>query len=120
MNYFLLLMLCYFGVGTLAQNTTQPKFKGGDRAFYQLSTEYINPTPAFIKSNATGTTFVSFRVNVHGEVDSVRIVKSFGFGMDEEAVRFLKLTSGKWIPAQKAGKQVSAFINMPFRWHIQD
>ncbi len=117
MRYILVLSLCCFGAVIQAQKDTEPAFKGGWREFYSFSTKQLRSTPSFTKANVTGITYVSFRVTVNGAVDSIRIVKPFGFGMDEEAIRFVKLTSGRWIPAQKSGKQIAAFVTVPFRWH---
>ncbi|MBO0950686.1 energy transducer TonB [Fibrella forsythiae] len=117
MRYILVLLLCCFGAVTHAQKDTEPAFKGGWREYYSFSTKQLKATPAFTKANVTGITYVRFRVTVTGEVDSIRIVRPFGFGMDEEAIRVLKLTSGNWIPAQKSGKQIASFVTVPFRWH---
>ena len=66
-----------------------------------------------LKASAFGKIIVKFRVTERGSVDSIHVVKSPGFGADEEIIQVIKLTSGKWKPGRKDGKTVAMFYSLP-------
>jgi TonB family protein len=74
----------------------QPTFKGGNGAldsFIQNRMIY----PNYAKNNCLeGTINVSFNVNKLGEVTNTTVTKGMGIDLDQEAVRIIRLTSGKW------------------------
>jgi TonB family protein len=53
--------------------------------------------PTYAKNNCLeGMVNVSFNVNKEGEVSNAKVVKGTGVDLDQEAIRIIKLTSGKW------------------------
>ena len=74
----------------------QPSFKGGNSEldnFIQNKMIY----PNYAKNNCLeGVVNVSFNVNKAGEVSNAKVVKGTGVDLDQEAIRIIKLTSGKW------------------------
>lgn len=78
----------------------QPTFKGGQTALDNfISGKIIYPD--FSSQNCIEATIqVSFLVNPNGQVTDARVQQGPGIDLDDEAVRVVKLTSGKWqIPA---------------------
>jgi Ca-activated chloride channel family protein len=90
-----------------------PEFIGGQlglEAFIKASISY----PKKAKENGiSGTVYLSFTVDRNGKVTDIKVVKGIGGGCDEEAIRIIKLTSGKWKPGKQNGKPVKVLINMP-------
>jgi len=74
----------------------QPSFKGGNIELdYFIQNKMIYPT--YAKNNCLeGVVNVSFNVNKEGEVSNAKVVKGTGVDLDQEAIRIIKLTSGKW------------------------
>lgn len=75
----------------------QPEFKGGQR---NLSLFIANNLiyPEYAKQNCLqGTIYVSFKLNKQGRIFDSEIHKGFGVDLDDEALRIVRLTSGKWI-----------------------
>ncbi len=74
----------------------QPTFKGGNEALNSfISSKIIYPN--FSKTNCVqGTIQVSFQLNKSGEVFNTHIQKGLGVDLDDEALRLVRLTSGKW------------------------
>lgn len=71
----------------------QPILKGGLESFINANMSY----PAFSYQNCIqGTINVSFKLNKQGEVYSSRISKGLGIDLDQEALRLIRLSSGKW------------------------
>lgn len=78
----------------------QASFNGGQQALESFLKTHI-VYPAFSSRNCIGATIkVSFRVDKNGRVSNVKTGNEIGIDLDDEAVRVVKLTSGKWtIPA---------------------
>lgn len=89
MKTFLILIFLLAGLGIKAQ----PVFKGGLESFINANIIY----PAFSYQNCVqGLINVSFKVNRQGEVYSSRVSRGFGIDLDQEALRLIRMTSGKW------------------------
>lgn len=74
----------------------QPEFKGGQKA---LGTFIANSLiyPDYSKMNCLqGTVVVNFKLTGSGRVFNSGIESGFGTDLDEEALRIIQLTSGKW------------------------
>lgn len=82
-----------------------PRFKGGETAFKNFISKHLNyPAEA---PDIEGTVFIEFVVNFDGTIENVRVVRSLHSLLDAEALRVIKLSSGKWIPGEQGG--------MPYR-----
>jgi len=83
--------LIFFALNARAQ---EPRLEGGLTEFMKHNTIY----PAFSLQNCIqGTVDVGFKLNSKGEVYSATVVRGMGTDLDDEALRLIKLTSGKWI-----------------------
>lgn len=92
----------------------QPTFKGGQTALDNfISGKIIYPD--FSSQNCIEATIqVSFLVNPNGQVTDARVQQGPGIDLDDEAVRVVKLTSGKWqIPA---GYKSAVRLILPIRF----
>ena len=80
--------------GVLA--TDQPTFKGGTDALNNfIANRMIYPT--FSKINCLqGKIFVSFSLDKEGHVFNSKVQKGLGIDLDQEALRLIRLTNGKW------------------------
>lgn len=89
MKRFLMLIFLFAGLALKAQ----PVLKGGLQSFISGNIIY----PAFSYQNCIqGTIQVSFKVNRQGEVYSSRVSRGLGIDLDQEALRLIRLSSGKW------------------------
>ncbi|RYE19200.1 MAG: TonB family protein [Sphingobacteriaceae bacterium] len=75
----------------------QPQFKGGQGALNNfLSQNLIYPD--YSKQNCiSGTVQVSFSIDQNNKPVNVKVQKGFGIDLDDEAIRLVKMTAGKWI-----------------------
>jgi TonB family protein len=78
----------------------QPAFKGGQEAFMSfLKTKIVYPEYSS-KNCISGTINVSFRLDKDGRVTDAKVQQGLGIDLDDEALRVIKLTSGRWtVPA---------------------
>jgi TonB family protein len=92
----------------------QPTFKGGQAALDNFIAGKII-YPEFSSQNCIEATIqVSFLVNPDGNVSDTRVQQGPGIDLDDEAVRVVKLTSGKWqIPA---GYNNAVRVVLPIRF----
>jgi TonB family protein len=92
----------------------QPQFKGGQQnltAFIARSMIY----PEFSKLNCLqGTIQVSFKLDRNGRVSESKIQKGYGIDLDKEALRIVRLTSGKWIVPAAYDTSVSLVLPINF------
>ncbi len=75
----------------------QPAFKGGQQALDNFLSQKI-VYPEYSKQNCiSGTIKVGFVVDGNGKVINPRVIQGLGIDLDDEALRVVKLTSGKWV-----------------------
>ncbi|KQN38081.1 energy transducer TonB [Pedobacter sp. Leaf41] len=76
--------------------TAQLQFKSGKDGFTSFLREKTI-YPSFSKNNCIqGTVNISFKLDEKGNVYSSRVTKSILSELDEEALRLVRLSSGKW------------------------
>lgn len=89
------LFLFFFAV---AANAQEPQFKGGLASFLKSNTVY----PSYSLHNCIqGTVNVGFKLNAKGQVYYSTVTKGIGTDLDDEALRLIRMSSGKWTVAQK-------------------
>lgn len=92
----------------------QPQFKGGDRKLSELLSNSLI-YPEYAKQNCiSGTVQVSFNVDQAGKVSHVKVYKGLGVDLDDEAVRVVRLTSGKWVVPPGHNKNESIILPVKF------
>jgi TonB family protein len=90
------LFILMLSVGTCCYGQ-QPQFKGGQAALYDFISQKI-VYPEYSRRNCiSGTIKVSFMIDKTGSVYNARISQGLGLDLDDEALRVVQLTSGKWI-----------------------
>jgi Ca-activated chloride channel homolog len=98
---------------------SMPEFIGGETARNNfLAANIIYPKNA-IENGVSGIVYVSFKVDEKGNVADVKVLRGIGGGCDEEAVRVIKLTSGKWKVGKQNGKAVTVLMNMPVYFSLK-
>ncbi|MBJ6118640.1 TonB family protein [Pontibacter sp. BT310] len=116
---------------TIAQNKIQenkifsyvdqmPKFEGGETEMMKFMAGNI-AYPADAKANGLeGLVVVSFVIEETGKVKDAKVLKKLGRGTDEEALRVVNLTSGKWTPGSQNGKIVPVQFTLPIRFSLSE
>jgi antitoxin component YwqK of YwqJK toxin-antitoxin module len=90
------------------------EFAGGVQAWMRFLTKNINAHIPGEKGAPRGqyTIIVQFIVHTNGSVSDITPLTKFGYGMEEEVIRLIKV-SPPWIPAQQYGKNVKAYRKQP-------
>ena len=90
----LLIWLAVFGI---AKADPMPAFKGGAKSLNNfISSNLIYPE--YAKQNCLqGTIQISFQLTKKGRIFGSKVEKGYGVDLDAEALRIVRLTSGRWI-----------------------
>ena len=95
----------------------QPEFEGGFQALYKFISENIRYPD---QNCVAGTVYVGFTVDKDGNLKNVEVKRGLkGLPQyDGEAVRVIKLTSGKWKPGLQNGKPVETRFTLPIKFKL--
>jgi len=97
---------------------SSPEFKGSEKAFREfLQKNLIYPQSAKEKG-IEGTVYVEFIVNRDGTIENISVVRGISKALDEEAIRVIRLTSGKWKPGKQNGKTVKASMIVQVKFKL--
>jgi protein TonB len=91
------------------------EYNGGTAALLKFISSTI-VYPEYAKENEIqGRVFIKFIVSTDGSLSDIKVARSVPGGkmLDDEAIRVIKLTSGKWNPARQNGKPVSCNMTLP-------
>jgi hypothetical protein len=101
----------------------EAEFPGGPRGFGKFLQKKLKYPKKLMRANLNVPNLVvkvQFIVNTDRTVSDFEIIKSVGYGCDEEAIRVLKLTSGKWTPGKQDGKFVRTRFTQPITFIITE
>ncbi|QDK78083.1 TonB family protein [Spirosoma sp. KCTC 42546] len=96
----------------------QPEFKGGMQALGQFLSSTLHYPPDAQRAKVQGRVFISFVIDTDGSVVDAQVLKGIGFGTDQEALRVVKATSGKWNPGMQRGQAVRVKYNLPINFTL--
>lgn len=97
----------------------QPEFPGGPRAFGSFIQKNLKYPLAAERANVGGKVYVQFIVNTDGTIEDVKVLKSVGFGCDEEAIRIIKSVP-RWAPGKQSGRPVRSRFTQPITFVLDN
>ena len=111
MSRIVIILWCCISFSLHAQT---PKLENGLENFVVANTIY----PIFALDNCIqGTVEVAFKIDKQGKITYATVIKSVGADLDAEALRLIKLTSGKWeVPA---GYDTKFLIRSPMNFSLK-
>lgn len=95
-----------------------PVFDNGNGNLYEFLQQKMSYPELAFKANREGKVVVLFEVDELGNVRNAQVIKSLGFGCDEEAIRVVQLMP-KWKPALQNGKPVPVRMRLPINFTLQ-
>ena len=113
--------ISYFGKDSLTYTSTNKnaEFKNSMSGFESHLMANLKYPSAAQRANISGQVYVQFVVCTDGTLCDYKVLRGVGFGCDEEAVRVIKLSSGKWEPAMQRGKPVRARFIIPINFKLR-
>lgn len=89
------------------------QFPGGQEKLNQYLAENINYPST--ERHWNGTIWIMFIIEKDGSIGKVEILSGGSQAFDDEVIRVIK-NMPKWIPAQKDGKPVRSYFDIPIRF----
>lgn len=94
-----------------------PTYEGGITVFYAYIKSNLS-YPIDAKNNSIeGQVFIEFIVTKKGAIEAVKVLRSIGYGCDEEALRVIK-SSPDWNPGKQRGKPVNVKMVLPISFKL--
>ena len=93
-----------------------PSYPGGIAKFYEFLGKNITYPKAASEAKVKGTVYVTYTIEADGSLTDIKTEgKKLGAGLDEEAVRVVKL-SKKWNPGRINGVPARVQYNIPIKF----
>ncbi len=96
-----------------------PSFPGGQEAMSKFIIENVRYPEDAKKNGVQGTVYVQFTVTKNGKLQDIRLQKSVNPGLDEEALRVIKLMPD-WVPGSFKGKAVDTQLTLPISFKLAE
>lgn len=98
-----------------------PEYPGGTEALYRFIIENLQYPSRSNKKGIQGTIYLSFIVELNGEITSIRIVKSVegGAELEQEAIRVIGLMP-RWKAGTVDGKPARAQFTLPIKYVLTE
>jgi protein TonB len=93
-----------------------PVFEGGMAALYSFIGSNLHYPSEAISEGRGGTVYVNFVVNESGYIEQISLLNKKGFGLDEEALRVVKLLPKFKAPAKIKGEAVKVYFQLPIKF----
>jgi Ca-activated chloride channel homolog len=98
---------------------TTAEYIGGEKAMKEfIKANLVYPAEAK-KNGVSGKLYLQFTIDALGNISDIKVIKSLGSGCDEEAIRVVKLMSGKWIPSKQNGVSISSTYYLPIKFTLK-
>lgn len=97
----------------------QAEFPGGMEAFAQYLQKNLKYPQTAVKANISGKVYIQFIVNQDGSTSNFDVLKSVGYGLDEEAIRVLK-TIPQWTAGVHKGQKVNSRFTVPINFVLNN
>jgi TonB family protein len=96
-----------------------PTFAGGEEVLNKLIKMNLRYPAEALRNGIDGLVVVTFTVYKDGSMSAPRVEKSVHYALDDEALRVINLTKGKWIPGTREGMLADRKKGIPIRFGIQ-
>ena len=93
-----------------------PEFIGGYKAMF----EFLKVNLKYPKNarDYEGTVYVGFVVKTDGSLTDVNVKRGLHPDIGDEAVRVVKMMSGKWKPGMRSGKPICVAYTIPIKFRL--
>ena len=96
----------------------QPEYVGGNAELMRFIGRNVKYPASAVRANVQGKVFVQFVVGKDGQISDITVLKSIGFGCDEEAVRVANIMPA-WKPGQQNGQPVAVQYTLPIQFVLE-
>ncbi|HEY9003516.1 MAG TPA: energy transducer TonB [Mucilaginibacter sp.] len=97
----------------------EPEPYGGAEAWAKFLQKNMHYPPQAAENNVQGKVFLSFIVETDGHLSNIKVERGVGSGLDEEALRVLRIAPA-WKPGIQNGHKVRVMYNIPINFVLPD
>jgi protein TonB len=97
----------------------EPEFEGGLKALKEFVLRNVRYPSIAIDEVIEGTVYVKFVVDETGKVTQISLQNRLGYGLDDEALRVVRLLPSFKKPAMKDGQPVKCYYQLPIRYKLR-
>lgn len=97
----------------------EPQFIGGPEKFTEFLARNIKYPPSLAANNLQGKAIVSFIIEKDGSLSNVKALAGPNKDAEDEAVRVVSLTSGKWMPGLQNHQYVRVQYTVPISFALE-
>lgn len=95
-----------------------PEYIEGEAALQKFIDQHIIYPEVSLMAKIEGTVYLSFTVTADGNIRDIEIILGINEDLDQEAVRVITLTSGKWKPAMQNSVPVECNVLLPVNFSV--
>ena len=95
-----------------------PRYSGGETKLFEFLRDNIKYPKVERRKGIAGRVIISFVIDKDGSVKNVKIFKGVSSGIDEEALRVIRLMP-KWSAGMQDGNPVSVQFSMPINFSLK-
>jgi protein TonB len=129
MKYFLSLIAFVLLISTAdAQNTKQAdsvytqvdksaEFSGAQKQYIKYLVKTVRYPAKAVETNTQGKVILQALIEKDGTISELKVKNSISSELDAEAIRVIS-KSPKWVPAQKDGKSVRSYYEIPVAFSL--
>jgi antitoxin component YwqK of YwqJK toxin-antitoxin module len=112
--------ISYLGKDSLSYNTIEEfaDYRSGMNGFANHLVSNLKYPSDAQRANVSGKVYIQFVVCTDGTLCDYKVLKGIGFGCDEESVRVLQLSSGKWKPGKIRGRTIRSRFTIPINYQL--
>lgn len=96
-----------------------PQPVGGEGAWSKFLQSNLRFTDKALENQVSGKVFVTFIIEKDGSISNIHVERGPGFGLNEEAVRVLKLAK-PWKPGMQNGRAVRVQLTLPVNFMLSE
>jgi TonB family protein len=95
-----------------------PEYPGGDLALRKFIAQNVSYPVDAQKQRIQGKVYVTFVININGDVEQARVARGVHPSLDAEALRVVKAMK-KWTPGMQDGEKVNVNYTVPINFRFQ-
>lgn len=103
---------------SIASVDVPPSFPGGENAMMKFLKKNLKFTALAFDNGISGKVYVSFVIDEKGKPVEISIMRSLGYGMDEEVVRVVGMMP-IWTPGRFHGREVKTALVLPVSFNLK-
>lgn len=117
MKRYLIALLASAGISFAAMAADVPVYPGGEEAMTKFIKENLKyPAPA-IENGVEGVVTLRITIKTDGTIGAIKVVRMVDPDLEQEAIRIAKIMPA-WTPADKDGKPVEAYVDVPVSFEL--